>query len=305
MDVERILHELSQQGPLPTEAILAAREKREALVPRFIEAFERYTDDPGHEPPDLLFMAFHLLGEWHERSSYRPLVRFLRSRPEDVERALGDATTETANRVMAQVFDGDPQPLYALILDPAADEYIRSEMCETLAVVTLRGNMPREEIIRFLRACFDDLKDEKECFVWSGWLAAVAMLGLEDFTPLANAVFDGERITSGVMEFRHFEEDLQRASNHPDSPWPKNSKARDPWTDTIAELSTWYAFSDKHLEEQRTGRRIPTEKRWMPDWGALWTQAPAVNVHRDVGRNDPCPCGSGLKFKKCCLQSAA
>ena len=21
----------------------------------------------------------------------------------------------------------------------------------------------------------------------------------------------------------------------------------------------------------------------------------------DIGRNDPCPCGSGLKFKKCCL----
>ena len=22
-----------------------------------------------------------------------------------------------------------------------------------------------------------------------------------------------------------------------------------------------------------------------------------------VGRNDPCPCGSGLKFKKCCFTS--
>jgi len=22
---------------------------------------------------------------------------------------------------------------------------------------------------------------------------------------------------------------------------------------------------------------------------------------RKVGRNDPCPCGSGLKYKKCCL----
>jgi hypothetical protein len=21
-----------------------------------------------------------------------------------------------------------------------------------------------------------------------------------------------------------------------------------------------------------------------------------------VGRNDPCPCGSGLKYKKCCLE---
>jgi uncharacterized protein YecA (UPF0149 family) len=30
-------------------------------------------------------------------------------------------------------------------------------------------------------------------------------------------------------------------------------------------------------------------------------EAPAENKFRDVGRNDPCPCGSGKKFKKCCL----
>lgn len=24
--------------------------------------------------------------------------------------------------------------------------------------------------------------------------------------------------------------------------------------------------------------------------------------YTDVGRNDPCPCGSGLKFKKCCMK---
>ncbi|HEY9857713.1 MAG TPA: SEC-C metal-binding domain-containing protein [Stenomitos sp.] len=24
-----------------------------------------------------------------------------------------------------------------------------------------------------------------------------------------------------------------------------------------------------------------------------------------VGRNDPCPCGSGQKFKKCCMSSEA
>jgi hypothetical protein len=23
--------------------------------------------------------------------------------------------------------------------------------------------------------------------------------------------------------------------------------------------------------------------------------------HKKVGRNDPCPCGSGKKFKKCCI----
>jgi hypothetical protein len=30
--------------------------------------------------------------------------------------------------------------------------------------------------------------------------------------------------------------------------------------------------------------------------------APLVHSSAKVGRNDPCPCGSGLKFKKCCLK---
>lgn len=30
-------------------------------------------------------------------------------------------------------------------------------------------------------------------------------------------------------------------------------------------------------------------------------QAP-VTAQTKVGRNDPCPCGSGLKYKQCCLR---
>jgi preprotein translocase subunit SecA len=32
---------------------------------------------------------------------------------------------------------------------------------------------------------------------------------------------------------------------------------------------------------------------------ALPTQRQAINEHKDIGRNDPCWCGSGKKFKKC------
>jgi uncharacterized protein YchJ len=28
--------------------------------------------------------------------------------------------------------------------------------------------------------------------------------------------------------------------------------------------------------------------------------SPSVNPDKKVGRNDPCPCGSGKKYKKCC-----
>ncbi|MFH2203085.1 MAG: SEC-C metal-binding domain-containing protein [Elusimicrobiota bacterium] len=30
-------------------------------------------------------------------------------------------------------------------------------------------------------------------------------------------------------------------------------------------------------------------------------QKPVVKTEPSVGRNDPCSCGSGKKFKKCCL----
>lgn len=32
-------------------------------------------------------------------------------------------------------------------------------------------------------------------------------------------------------------------------------------------------------------------------------QRPMMREHDKIGRNDPCPCGSGKKYKKCCLAS--
>ena len=37
-----------------------------------------------------------------------------------------------------------------------------------------------------------------------------------------------------------------------------------------------------------------------PDGGAM---RPRRTVIREIGRNDPCPCGSGKKYKNCCGQN--
>ena len=34
------------------------------------------------------------------------------------------------------------------------------------------------------------------------------------------------------------------------------------------------------------------------------THTPIVNTEPKVGRNDPCPCGSGKKYKNCCGRNA-
>ena len=33
---------------------------------------------------------------------------------------------------------------------------------------------------------------------------------------------------------------------------------------------------------------------------AIQSERPNIRRHKKVRRNDPCPCGSGKKFKKCC-----
>jgi preprotein translocase subunit SecA len=39
--------------------------------------------------------------------------------------------------------------------------------------------------------------------------------------------------------------------------------------------------------------------RWVLGYGAGKSSPGSVGKNK-VGRNDPCPCGSGKKFKKCC-----
>jgi hypothetical protein len=63
--------------------------------------------------------------------------------------------------------------------------------------------------------------------------------------------------------------------------------------DTIAEMSNWDCFKPKARRSDKS------------EWGSLTSLGiPHREPLRKIGRNDPCPCGSGKKFKKCCLTSA-
>ena len=58
----------------------------------------------------------------------------------------------------------------------------------------------------------------------------------------------------------------------------------------------WKSFRQRHPNYvDRFARRYPTMKRMGE---RIVENSPAVSIK--TGRNDPCPCGSGRKFKKCC-----
>ncbi|MDL2294766.1 SEC-C domain-containing protein, partial [Ruminococcaceae bacterium OttesenSCG-928-D13] len=55
-------------------------------------------------------------------------------------------------------------------------------------------------------------------------------------------------------------------------------------------------------EAQRKQVATPTSEGAGGD-GSVRKQ-PVRNAEKKVGRNDPCPCGSGKKYKKCCGRDA-
>ena len=295
MDAGAILHELTHAAGLPIEALQAASVQRAEMLPKFLGVIEDYL---GQEPaeranPTPLFFILHLLGEWREKTGYRPLAQLLRCPADEIDAIFGDGITLTSHRVMAAVFDGDPQPLYDIILDPNAEEFIRSRMCEALAMVSLRRELDRNLAERFLRDAFNELQPQRRCFVWFGWQSAIAMLGLGQLKVLVKRAFDRGFIDRHLLGFDEFEQDLKHGIERPGEPWRLGDDEYEIFGDTVEELSEWHCFAEHDSEDRDEWRQLEELDHILSE--------PHRNPFKGIGRNDPCPCGSGKKFKKCCL----
>ena len=298
VDAGAIIDDLARAEDLPRETLRLASERRAELAAPFVGEIESYLAAPAADWKDsnLLFYIFHLLGEWREKSAYRPLARLLRRPPDEIEAIFGMSIVETAHRVMAAVFDGDPRPIHDIVLDPEADEFVRSRMCEALAMLAVSCRLARDDAVQFLQECFSELKPVRDNYVWCGWQSAIAMLGAAELAPLVRQAFERGSVHRQWLGFAHFEQDLARAREHADNPWPRNDGKFTLWGDTVAELSTWYGFSEEYKRDRERPRLSAEERAILesPD-------RPYTDPFRGVGRNDPCPCGSGKKFKRCCL----
>lgn len=67
------------------------------------------------------------------------------------------------------------------------------------------------------------------------------------------------------------------------------------------EFVAHYAVEDEDLDHQEVADFVKKDGRWYFHDGVIVKQQ-IVREGPKVGRNDPCPCGSGKKHKKCCLK---
>ena len=238
-----------------------------------------------------LFRALHIMGEMRDSQACAPLLRLLGRDPEEVGWLLGDAITETLPRILVGVFDGDADALFEAIADQDRDELVRASLLRAATFLTWEGRIDRAALVAFLvRFGSGELAVETE-FVWHGWVDAIALLGLRHLEPLVTQALAKGLIDEFIFERDEFDASLERAERNPAEISRFTDVGMGHLDDVLNILRDFDAQDDEQDEE--ASARFESVKD-MSD-------QPVINPFRHVGRNDPCPCGSGKKAKRCCL----
>ena len=308
MDVEKVIHALASAGDnLPRDAMRWALDNWDEASPGLLGLLERYADgtDRSEEAASAVFFILHLAGEKRETRAFPLLCRLARD-AEAIEEALGDGITTTLKRIMISTYDGDLDALKGVIEAAEADEFVRHAALEAFAYLTATGRIARDEAQTYLRRLYDEMQPQDENPAWVGWVMAVSLLGLEALSDVVRRAFRRGLIDRMVMGYDHFREDLGQTLANPERMAGFERDRIKPLDDAVGELSSWYAFSE---EAKRERERIALDRLSAglaapaaPQPFVPLPSRPAANLLKDVGRNDPCPCGSGKKYKKCCLK---
>jgi hypothetical protein len=155
--------------------------------------------------------------------------------------------------------------------------------------------------------CGDPIERPMAVPMCPGTAVAVA---LDQLAVLTSAREDGIEDVFELLDELEEEEFALR-----DEPEPKKARAREEREDTLMDFAEARAtcewLIEQGVEDVAAGHELIAtrvselaERHGDPD--GLLTPVTAVRARAaKIGRNDPCPCGSGQKYKRCCLDRDA
>ncbi len=73
----------------------------------------------------------------------------------------------------------------------------------------------------------------------------------------------------------------------------------------VVEFIAHYAVNDTDFDHHERAEFAKIDGEWRFMDGKIFGPDPVRRDQPKIGRNDPCPCGSGKKFKKCCSQASS
>jgi hypothetical protein len=291
-------------SPFPREAVQAAVERREESFPILLDALKSVIEHPGDIPGDYLLheYALRLLAQFRDARAY-PLAVAIARLPE-VDALLGDTITSDLGQIMASVSGGDPKPIQELIEDDAAEEFARSAGLTALGVLCREGQLSREDFSEYLRSLFEGRLAREESFVWTALADVCSHFGFAEHERAVREAWDAHLVDPTFADWADLEAEIRSGKFQ-----EKKAAGYSFLDDVSSSMMWWHCFTpeaaldddDVDDEEDPADDKLPGDPpSWEAELDEIAEVPGPIRAEPKIGRNDPCPCGSGKKFKKCC-----
>ncbi|MBN8247236.1 MAG: DUF1186 domain-containing protein, partial [Verrucomicrobia bacterium] len=296
-NADRIEEVLSVAGdPMRREALAAADRFRTDLSPRLIAAVERVMSpdpDPDSDEDILWVHALFLLAAWQEPAAATLAARFFSVDSEAYRRLPDKFVLDFNSQLMASLLGDNPSRLQEIATTPATHIALRCDAIRALGCLAAWNRMERSFLVEHLRSLVRGGLVQEFTDEWTTLAILVLNAGLRELVPDLETACQQGWVHPEFVRW----ETLRQLADSPDDRWPQFVQLWPPWSD-IAETSSWLdqeSASDPDSFDLSNVEGNPPVRMGLPDEIPAPFRAPV-----SVGRNDPCPCGSGRKFKKCC-----
>ncbi len=294
-------------------ALQAAAPHRETLSPvllaRLLQAAaepEMWDGDNGRPTPIFLL---YLAAAWQLTEAHSLAAALLQLPSKQCDKMLGDFITEGAKCVLADTWPDDLRAITAIALDTQAEPFARDAAMDAAALLVMRGRLPREDALAlFGRVASSSLdpKSEDDSIVATGLVSTIMDLSAWELRGTVIALFDRGLVeASWVGDESEVLAKLERGA----VAVPDACHFPPPITDAWEKVKGWCFFDPLNPGRQPWTLQSPSDRE-SDEPATLDLTPPAPDKFRErpqpyhspakIGRNDPCPCGSGKKYKKCC-----
>lgn len=295
MKIEQILEKLKYyEGTLPVKELQEAIKQKEKITPYLIEMLDytmKHLDEIIKQDDDFFgyTYAIFLLAEFREKKLFPYLIQLMNKGESVIEYIIGDDFPEYLARLLASSYDEQNQELIKIIEDSNISEYIRSSALETYGILYLQNDLDKQFLITLLKDLINK-RDNDCCILYDIIIDEITNLKLielkDEAYKLKNNVKDDET-------FEEFEKIINSKDYHINRYTYPLFEHYEYIHDTIEIMDKWQIFCYKEDEEFQNSTNYLFLKKAIND---------RIEQSKiKLGRNDPCICGSGKKYKKCCL----
>ena len=231
-----------------------------------------------------------LLGYLRDKKAFPIILEFFQLDPKDVKDLLLSIPHVSSGRILLNTYNGDFEALKSFIFNTKAENWSRSLALE-MSLMMAEAKVPlitSEQFFDLFDAVYDNAK-KLGPFICSKWIELTCHLQLNDYREDIKWLFKQKLFETYI--FKNINAALRIYDGKADSELIFHE---DYWMirNWKEEMQISEFFEDEKYEsivvEEFSGRDVVDNK------------GTAVSHTERVGRNDPCPCGSGKKYKKCC-----